>query len=118
MGLADKCLDVQSGATAAGTPVQLYDCNGTKAQKFRIDARAGSSDPSTVTLKVLGERVVPSGGGTANGTAEVLADFDGGTGQKWTTVSAGHKLKHVSSGKCLDVPSLDSASGTNLQLYT
>ncbi|MFI1356945.1 ricin-type beta-trefoil lectin domain protein [Streptomyces sp. NPDC020898] len=117
-GLADKCLDVQSGVTTAGTPVQLYDCNGTKAQKFRIDAAAGSSDPSTGALKVLGKCVVPSGGGTANGTAAVLAECDGSAGQQWTTVSTGHKLKHVSSGKCLDVPSANSASGTNLQLYT
>ncbi len=118
VGLAGKCLDVQSGATAAGTPVQLYDCNGTKAQKFRIDAPAGSSDASTGALKVLGQCVVPSAGGTANGTAVVLATCDGSAGQQWTTVSAGDKLKHVSSGRCLDVPSSNSASGTDLQLYT
>ncbi|MGW3653675.1 ricin-type beta-trefoil lectin domain protein [Streptomyces sp. NPDC000878] len=118
VGLAGKCLDVQSGATATGTPVQLYDCNGTKAQKFRIDAAAGSSDASTGALKVLGKCVIPSGGGTANGTAAVLATCDGSAGQQWTTLSAGDKLKHVSSGKCLDVPSSNSASGTDLQLYT
>ena len=30
-----KCLDVTGGATASGTPLQLWDCNGTGAQEWR-----------------------------------------------------------------------------------
>lgn len=60
---------------------------------------------------------MPSGGGTANGTAIVIADCTGAAGQQWTATST-NTLKHVSSGKCLDVPSSNSADGTDLQLYT
>ncbi|WP_406177937.1 ricin-type beta-trefoil lectin domain protein [Streptomyces sp. NBC_00996] len=112
----DKCLDLQSASTAAGTPVQIYDCNGTKAQKFRIDS-ADPANPSTGALKILGKCVMPSGGGTANGTAVVVADCTGADGQKWTATATG-TLKHVASGKCLDVPSSDFTSGKDLQLYT
>ncbi|MEV6118438.1 ricin-type beta-trefoil lectin domain protein, partial [Streptomyces sp. NPDC052109] len=33
-GLAGKCLDVAGANSADGTPVQLYDCNGTNAQQW------------------------------------------------------------------------------------
>ncbi|WP_409471574.1 polymorphic toxin-type HINT domain-containing protein [Streptomyces sp. HC307] len=117
LGLANKCLDLTSSSTTAGTALQLYTCNGSKAQKLRIDS-ASSAAPSTGALKILGKCMVPKDGGTANGTAVVIADCTGAAGQQWTAVSAGHKLKHVSSGKCLDVPSANSADGTDLQLYT
>ncbi|MFI6249984.1 polymorphic toxin-type HINT domain-containing protein [Streptomyces sp. NPDC051016] len=116
LGLADKCLDLSGGTTTAGTALQLWTCNGTKAQQLRIDS-ASSADPSTGALKILGKCVVPSAGGTTNGTAVVLADCTGATAQQWTATSSG-ALKHVSSGKCLDVPSSNSTDGTDLQLYT
>ncbi len=115
LGLANRCLDLAGASTTAGTPLQLYSCNGTKAQKLRIDAAAGSSDSSTGTLKVLGKCAVPSGGATANGTPVVIADCTGAAGQQWTATSAG-ALKHVSSGTCLAVPGANSADGTDLQL--
>ncbi|MFK0116140.1 ricin-type beta-trefoil lectin domain protein [Streptomyces sp. NPDC090994] len=115
-GLADKCLDLSSALTTAGTPLQLYSCNGSKAQKFRIDS-ASAADPSTGALKILGKCAVPKGGATANGTAVVIADCTGAAAQQWTATATG-TLKHVASGKCLDVPSSNSADGTDLQLNT
>ncbi|MFE7646386.1 ricin-type beta-trefoil lectin domain protein [Streptomyces phaeoluteigriseus] len=115
-GLANKCLDLSGSSTTAGTALQLYTCNGSKAQKLRIDS-ASSTAPSTGALKVLGKCVVPSGGGTANNTPVVIADCTGTAAQQWTATSTG-TLKHVSSGRCLDVPSSNSVDGTDLQLYT
>ncbi|MFI5758759.1 ricin-type beta-trefoil lectin domain protein [Streptomyces sp. NPDC051569] len=117
VGLDNKCVDLTSASTTAGTALQLYNCNGTKAQKLRIDA-VSPTDSSQGTLKVLGKCAVPAGGATANGTAVVIADCTGAAGQQWTAVAAGHKLKHIASGKCLDVPSANPANGTKLQLYT
>ena len=31
---ASRCLDVAAGSNAAGTPIQIYDCNGTAAQQW------------------------------------------------------------------------------------
>ncbi|KPI04195.1 RHS repeat-associated core domain containing protein-containing protein [Actinobacteria bacterium OK074] len=116
LGLANKCLDLTSASTTASTAVQLYSCNGSKAQRFRVDG-ASSADPSTGALKILGKCVVPKDGATANGTAVVLADCTGAAAQQWTATSTG-ALKHVSSGRCLDVPSGNTADGTDLQLWT
>ncbi|GGL74840.1 hypothetical protein GCM10010129_18270 [Streptomyces fumigatiscleroticus] len=109
-----KCLDVQSGDSVAGTPVQIYDCNGTKAQKFRIDS-SSTTDPSTGALKVLGKCVMPKSGATASGTALVLADCTGAANQKWTATATG-TLKHVSSGLCANTSS--TTNGTDLALAT
>ncbi|WP_066945774.1 ricin-type beta-trefoil lectin domain protein [Streptomyces lushanensis] len=119
IGLAGKCLDLSSSSTAAGTALQLWECNGTKAQQLRIDrSSSGSSgDPATGALKVLGKCAMPKGGGTAVGTAVVIADCTGAANQQWTATSGG-VLKHKSSDKCLDVPGSNSANGTDLQLYT
>lgn len=112
-----KCLDLSNGSTTAGTALQLYTCNGTKPQRLRIDATDSETDPSTGALKVLGHCVMPSGGATANNTAIVIADCTGAANQQWTATSS-NTLKHVASGKCLDVPNGDYTTGKDLQLYT
>jgi hypothetical protein len=33
-GVHRKCLDVRGGGSADGTPVQIFDCNGTAAQQW------------------------------------------------------------------------------------
>jgi RHS repeat-associated protein len=109
IGLNSKCLDLQSSNTANGTPLQIYTCNGTKAQNVRLDTQTGA-------LTVLGKCVMPTGGATTNGTPVTLASCTGNTDQQWT-VTAG-TLKHTASGKCLDVPSSNSTDGTDLQIYT
>ncbi|MFI7366600.1 ricin-type beta-trefoil lectin domain protein [Streptomyces sp. NPDC050149] len=116
-GLSGKCLDLQSSSTVAGSPLQLYACNGTRAQKLRIEGST-TTDSSTGGLKVLGHCVVPKDGGTADGTPVVIADCTGAEAQQWAPVTTGHKLKHVASGKCLVVPGGSTASGTDLQLGT
>ncbi|MFE4665117.1 RHS repeat-associated core domain-containing protein [Streptomyces sp. NPDC056734] len=117
LGLANKCLDLASSLTTPGTPLQLYTCNGSKAQKLRIDP-ASAATPSTGALKILGKCAVPKNGATANGTPVVIADCTGAAGQQWTSLPTGNKLKHVASGKCLDVPGANSTDSTDLQLYT
>jgi RHS repeat-associated protein len=117
LGLAGKCLDLAGADTTAGTAVQLYACNGSKAQKFRIEPASTTSDATSGALKILGKCVMPKSGATASGTAVVVADCTGAANQKWTVVSSGHKLKYGTTSMCLDVPSSNSANGTDLQLY-
>ncbi|MGW0604377.1 ricin-type beta-trefoil lectin domain protein [Streptomyces sp. NPDC002640] len=108
------CLDLSNGSTTAGNPLQVYGCNGTKPQKFRLDPKPGAS-AATGALKVVDHCVVPKDGATADGTPVVIAACSGTAAQEWTATSAG-QLKHVSSGKCLTTPA--TAAGTDLQLKT
>ncbi|WP_329184719.1 RICIN domain-containing protein [Streptomyces sp. NBC_01428] len=108
-GLAGKCVDVAAASTANGTPVQLYDCNGTAAQQWTVG--------SDGTIRALGKCLDVTNNGTADGTPIQLWDCTGGTGQKWA-VSAAHDIVNPAANKCLDVTGNNSANSTRLQIWT
>ncbi|MFB9662636.1 ricin-type beta-trefoil lectin domain protein [Glycomyces mayteni] len=108
-GLAGKCLDVEASGTADGTPVQLYTCNGTNAQKW--------TTPGDGTLRALGKCLDVKGGGTADGTVVQLWTCNGTAAQQWAFSSA-NDIVNPQANKCLDVPWANSADGTNLQIVT
>ncbi|MFD5030746.1 glycoside hydrolase family 19 protein [Streptomyces sp. NPDC058220] len=108
-GLAGKCVDVAAGSNANGTPVQLYDCNGSGAQQWTVAADG--------TLRALGKCLDVTDRGTANGSTVQLWDCGGGANQKWV-VSAANDIVNPAADKCLDVSGNSSANGTRLQLWT
>ncbi|MFI6485906.1 glycosyl hydrolase [Nonomuraea sp. NPDC050663] len=107
-GAGGKCVDVAGSATANGTAVQLYDCNGTGAQRWSIGADG--------TVRALGKCLDVAGQGTANGTLLQIWDCNGGGAQQWSATSAG-QLRNPRSGRCLDVPGGNTANGTRLQIW-
>ncbi|MGW0998585.1 ricin-type beta-trefoil lectin domain protein [Streptomyces sp. NPDC002520] len=108
-GLAGKCVDVAGANPANGTPVQLYDCNGTAAQQWTVG--------SDGTIRALGKCMDITDRGTANGSTVQLWDCSGGTNQKWT-VTAAHDIVNPQADKCLDVTGNNSANGTRLQIWS
>jgi glucosylceramidase len=87
--------------------VQLYDCNGTDAQKWTA---AGD------TLQALGKCMDVTSAGTANGTKVQLYDCNGTGSQVWTR-GPGGALVNPQSGRCLDATGPSSANGTRLQIW-
>ncbi|MER6473262.1 lectin [Streptomyces collinus] len=108
-GLAGKCLDVAGAYSADGTPVQLYDCNGTAAQQWT----AGGDG----TLRALGKCLDVTGNSTADGAKAQLWTCTGGANQKWTVTSA-HDIVNPQADKCLDVTDNNSANGTRVQIWS
>ncbi|MEU6807989.1 lectin [Streptomyces sp. NPDC046831] len=108
-GLAGKCVDVAGAGSANGTPVQLYDCNGTAAQRWTVG--------SDGTLRALGKCLDVTDNRTADGSTVQLWDCTGGPNQKWA-VSAAHDIVNPQADKCLDVTGGSSANGTRLQIWT
>ena len=108
-GLAGKCVDVQASGTANGTPVQLYTCNGTNAQKWTVGTDG--------TIRALGKCLDVTAAGTADGTAIQLYDCNGTGAQKWA-VSGAKDIVNIAANKCLDVTGNSSADGTRLQIWT
>jgi type 1 glutamine amidotransferase len=107
-GLAGKCLDVRSSATADGTQIQLYTCNGSSAQTWTRNGQ---------TLRALGKCLDVSGGGSADGTKIQLWTCNGSGAQNWTPNADG-TLRNPQSGKCLDVSGNNSADSTVVHLWT
>ncbi|MDX2597822.1 MULTISPECIES: ricin-type beta-trefoil lectin domain protein [Streptomyces] len=108
-GLAGKCVDVAGADPANGTPVQLYDCNGTAAQSWTVG--------SDGTVRALGKCLDVTGNGTADGSTAQLWDCTGGPNQKWA-VSAAHDIVNPQANKCLDVTGNNPANGTRLQIWS
>ncbi|MEE4546614.1 family 20 glycosylhydrolase [Streptomyces sp. V4-01] len=108
--IAGKCMDVTGGTSLDATPVALYDCNGTPAQRWVIGDDG--------TLRSLGKCLAAAGGATAGGTKVQLATCDGTAGQQWQwNAGGGPGISGTASGLCLDDPAGSTANGTQLQLY-
>ncbi|MEV0807281.1 ThuA domain-containing protein [Micromonospora sp. NPDC050200] len=108
-GLAGKCLDVRNAATADGTQIQLYTCNGGAAQTWTVTPNS--------TVKALGKCLDVSGGGSADGTKIQLWTCNGTGAQNWSAQGDG-TVRNPQSGKCLDVSGNNSADGTPVHLWT
>jgi len=108
-GLAGKCLDVAGAASADGTPVQLYDCNGTAAQQWTV----GTDN----TVRALGKCLDVTGGSTADGAKVQLWTCTGGANQRWT-VTAANDIVNPAANKCLDVSDNSSANGARVQIWS
>jgi hypothetical protein len=108
-GIGGKCVDVAGAATANGTAIQLWDCNGSGAQQWTTGTDG--------TIRALGKCMDVSGAGTANGTVIQLWDCNGTGAQQWNVTSA-NDIVNRNSSKCLDATGVSSANGTRLQIWT
>jgi len=103
-----KCVDDDTGSTANGTKVQMWDCNGTGAQNW--------TPQSDGTVRLGGKCMDVTKAGTDDGTLVELWDCNGGGNQQWQSV--GGTLVNPASGKCLDDPGFTTTNGTQLEIWT
>jgi lysophospholipase L1-like esterase len=106
-GIAGKCLDVNGGSSADGTPVQIWSCDNSAAQLW-------SALPDG-TLRAVGKCLDATGRGTANGTKVEIWTCNGGANQVWQAYNGGYR--NPVSGRCLDDPASATTDGTQLQLW-
>jgi hypothetical protein len=71
-------MDVTAAGTADGTPIQLYDCNGTAAQKWTVTAAHDIVNPAA------NKCLDATGNSSANGTRLQIWTCGGTANQKWT----------------------------------
>ncbi|NDZ80398.1 virulence factor [Streptomyces sp. SID10853] len=109
-----KCLDVQSAAKTDGTPVQVYKCNGTAAQAWRVYG----DDVGLHLQNVNSNKCLDVNGNAAvNGTQIQIWGCHENPAQTWEyNLHATTSLKNVGTGKCLDLHTF--TDGLNSQLYT
>jgi glucosylceramidase len=110
VGLAGKCLDVAGGSTTNGTAVQLYDCNGSTAQRWTVQADG--------TVQALGKCLDVAGGSTADGAKAQLYDCNGTSAQRWSYNASTGDLVQAAAAKCLDVTDNSSANGARAQIWS
>ncbi|SFB84090.1 Ricin-type beta-trefoil lectin domain-containing protein [Micromonospora sediminimaris] len=74
-GLGGKCLDVRDAATADGTQIQLWTCNGTAAQTWTVTPNS--------TIRALGKCLDVSNNSSADGQAVHLWTCHTNANQRW-----------------------------------
>jgi hypothetical protein len=109
-GQSGRCLDVVGGATANGSPTQLWDCSGAAGQTWTY------TSGKQLTVYGGAKCLDANARGTTNGTTVIIWDCNGGTNQQWT-VNANGSITGVQSGLCLDAPGAATANGTRLNLW-
>ncbi|WP_410170036.1 RICIN domain-containing protein [Actinacidiphila bryophytorum] len=115
-----KCVDARAAATANGTAVQQYTCNGSSAQQWQFTAtdsgyyRIGVAPAPDQVWDVTDVS-------TADSAKTQLWLYGGGANQQWLPVAESGGSFHFvnrNSGKCLDVPGASTADSVQLQQYT
>ncbi|MFF5246413.1 RICIN domain-containing protein [Streptosporangium sp. NPDC000095] len=115
-----KCVDARAAATANGTVVQQYACNGSAAQLWRFQSTSGgfhrvgngNNDAQAWDVKDVS---------TADSAPIQLWSYSGGNNQQWQAVEEAGGFYHFvnrHSGKCLDVPGASIGDSVQLQQYT
>jgi glucosylceramidase len=110
VGLAGKCLDVSGGSSANGTAVQLWDCNGTAAQRWTVQPDG--------SVQALGKCLDVTSGSTADGAKVQLYECNGTGAQRWSYNSATGDVVNTAADKCLDVTDNSSANGARAQIWS
>lgn len=101
---SNRCIDVPGSNFSTGAQPQLWDCNGTAAQKWTLQTNK--------TIQVSNKCLNVPNGNFANNVIVQLGDCNGSTAQQWSVLSDGTIRI---SNKCLDAPA--NTSGTKLMLY-
>ncbi|WP_018352500.1 LamG-like jellyroll fold domain-containing protein [Longispora albida] len=99
---AGACIDLPGNASADGTPLQIFTCNGGVAQYWVYN-------PDTRALNAHGKCA------TVKGTAIQLLPCDNTAGQTWVHDPSTLALR--TSAGCLDVPGGVSTNSTKLQVF-
>ncbi|GAV42219.1 polymorphic toxin-type HINT domain-containing protein [Streptomyces acidiscabies] len=115
VGLADKCLDLKSGVTTAGQPIQLYSCNGTPAQRWSFAVAAGQADPNRGTFRIYDDWCAQPAGSAAGSAVQLQKCVTGASAQEVKRTTAG-QLVHVASGLCFAVKDASSANSALIVL--
>jgi len=103
-----RCIDIPGANPADGARLQMYDCNGTAAQKWEFNGDG--------TLRSMGKCMDPAGGALTNGTPIQLVTCNGNPVQRFTLSGAGD-LVNVSANKCVDIKDVNPNNGAQLQLW-
>jgi streptogrisin C len=103
-----KCIDVPNSNFVDGAQLQMWDCNGTNAQKWTFTGG---------TVQAGGKCMDVAWGSTADGAAIQLANCSGHPAQQFVMSAAGD-LVSVLANKCVDIKDWNAASGARLQTWT
>ncbi|KAF9473923.1 hypothetical protein BDN70DRAFT_885382 [Pholiota conissans] len=107
----NKCMDVRGAVFANGTPVQIYDCNGTPAQNWVLTR-------NSTKVQVAGTNFcLDAGSSPANGIGlKIWQCYDNLPAQQWY-YTLDDRIALENQGFCTDLPSGNTANSVQLQTW-
>jgi len=112
-----KCVDVAAANFANGTPVDIFDCNGTGAQKWRWNGNA-----LTITNPADGSQWCLDAGDQSQWAPGVQMKiwqcFANLPQQTWTPVTTSGNIQLINSNLCLDLTNGNKTNSNVLQIWT
>ncbi|HEY2004102.1 MAG TPA: ricin-type beta-trefoil lectin domain protein [Candidatus Saccharimonadia bacterium] len=112
VGPAGKCLDNWRSAKVNENKIDLYTCNQTNAQKWRVSASRGP------IVNANGYCLDVHWGGTKPGTLVQLYQCNGSGAQQWVVNTTNHTIVNPQSGLCLDDRWNSTLNGNPIWIYT
>ncbi|KAJ8519999.1 hypothetical protein ONZ45_g3146 [Pleurotus djamor] len=111
-GRTNKCLDVRANVQQSGTPVQIFDCNGSSAQNWEIDVGQTLVRLSGTTL------CLDAGANPGNGAQMVVSScsLSNLAGEIWV-LTPDNRIALEGKGLCLDLPEGNTANGNFIQTW-
>ncbi len=109
-GIGSKCLDNAAARVADGNKIQLYTCNGTKAQQW--------TNPGDGTLRVQGYCLDVKAASKKVGALVQLYHCNGTVAQQWKVNTTTRTVVNPNSGLCLDDQYGKTANGNTVWMYT
>ncbi|KAL1408566.1 hypothetical protein Q8F55_005379 [Vanrija albida] len=110
-GNNNKCLDVRGNVVENGTPVQVYDCNGSAAQSWVV-AKGSTSVQLAGTNFCLDASSSPGNGVPL----KIWQCYPGLTQQTWWYTDD-NRLAVQGQGQCIDLTNGDLTNGVQQQTW-
>jgi len=112
-----KCVDIVGGVFADGTAVDIYDCNGTNAQKWKFNGNALTSvNPADGSQWCLDAGAQTSW--TTGVHMKIWQCFSNLPQQAWTPVTTSGNIQLTAANLCLDLTNGAKTNGNPLQIWT
>ncbi|RDB27201.1 Extracellular exo-alpha-L-arabinofuranosidase [Hypsizygus marmoreus] len=110
-GNNNKCLDVRGAQFANGTPVQIYDCNGSNAQQWVINK-------GNTQVQVAGTNFcLDAGTNPTSGVGMKIWQCYSGLPQQSWYYTGDNRIAVAGQGQCLDVPNGVLTNGNRVQTW-
>lgn len=106
----NKCLDVRGARYRNGTPVQIYDCNGSGAQKWILSR-------GRTQLQVAGTNFcLDAGSHPGNGVGmKIWECYEGLAAQEW--IYSRNRVRLAGQSQCLDLTEGIMTNGNQVQTW-
>lgn len=112
-GNSGYCVDVQGANFANGTPVQVYQCNGTPAQNFQLVRNAAGQ------VRVSGTNFcLDAGENPVNGSKLKIWQCYAGLKQQTWWYTGDNRLAIYNGGLCVDLTDGHLTNGNQLQVWS